>query len=163
VHRGDRGNGRGGFGAPQVSLGALGGPGAEVAAAGGPGIRARRLRPAVPRLRARALAGAVDPGHRPRGGGHPHLSARQPPRAEPRAASAPRERFAEAFVFHRGMDHAGAALGPLCAAALLLLWPEDVRRVFLVAAIPGTLALLALFSVREEPAAPDPPTRPLGE
>jgi len=74
---------------------------------------------------------------------------RTSPRDKLLAASVPRERLAEAFAFHRGMDHAGAAIGPLLAAGLLLLWPEDVRRVFLIAAIPGTLAVLALFAVRE--------------
>ena len=76
---------------------------------------------------------------------------RTSPRDKLLAASAPRDRLAEAFAFHRGMDHAGAALGPLIAAGLLLAWPEDIRRVFLVAAIPGTLALLALLAVREDP------------
>jgi len=85
---------------------------------------------------------------------------RTSPRDKLLAASAPRERFAEAFAFHRGMDHAGAALGPLCAAALLLVWPEDIRRVFLMAAIPGTLALLVLSLVREEPRAADAPAEP---
>src|SRR3954470_15643746 len=67
---------------------------------------------------------------------------RTSPRDKLLAASTPRERLPEPFAFHRGMDHAGAALGPLLAVALLLVWPEDIRRVFLVAAVPGTLALL---------------------
>jgi len=89
---------------------------------------------------------------------------RTSPRDKLLAASTPRERLAEAFGFHRGMDHAGAVLGPLLAAALLLVWPEDIRRVFLVAAVPGTLALLALFAVREQPRDPasDPPAPAAG-
>ena len=75
---------------------------------------------------------------------------RTSPRDKLLAASTPGERLAEAFSFHRGMDHAGAALGPLLAAALLLLWPGDLRRVFLLAAVPGGLAVLALFAVKEE-------------
>ena len=74
---------------------------------------------------------------------------RTTPRDKLLAASTEPERLAEAFAFHRGMDHAGAALGPLLATALLLLWPGDLRRVFLLAAIPGALAVLALFAVRE--------------
>src|SRR6266850_356788 len=66
------------------------------------------------------------------------------------AASTAADRLAEAFAFHRGMDHAGAALGPLVAAGLLVFWPGDLRRVFLLAAIPGALAVLALFAVREQ-------------
>jgi MFS family permease len=76
---------------------------------------------------------------------------RTSPRDKLLAASTPRERLAEAFAFHRGMDHAGAALGPLVAAGLLFLWPEQIRRVFLLAAIPGIAAALMLFTVREAP------------
>ena len=80
---------------------------------------------------------------------------RSSPRDKLLAASAPEGRLAEAFAFHRGLDHAGGALGPLAAAALLLLWPGNLRRVFLVAAIPGALAVLALLLVREQaPALP---------
>lgn len=81
---------------------------------------------------------------------------RTSPRDKLLASSAEPARLAEAFAFHRGMDHAGAALGPLLATALLLLWPGDLRRVFLLAAIPGALAVLVLFAVREEPR----PSRP---
>ena len=76
---------------------------------------------------------------------------RTSPRDKLLAASAPRERLAEAFAFHRGMDHAGAVVGPLLATGLLLVWPGQVRRVFLCAAIPGATALLLLFAVREAP------------
>jgi MFS family permease len=79
---------------------------------------------------------------------------RTSPRDKLLAASAPREQLAEAYSFHRGMDHAGAAIGPLVAAALLLVWPGEIRRLFLLAAVPGALAVLALFAIREEPRAP---------
>jgi MFS family permease len=84
---------------------------------------------------------------------------RTSPRDKLLAASAPQGRLAEAFAFHRGLDHAGAALGPLAAAALLALWPGELRRVFLVAAIPGAVAVLVLLLVREKDgarAAPGP-------
>jgi MFS family permease len=92
---------------------------------------------------------------------------RTSPRDKLLAGSADTARLAESFAFHRGMDHAGAALGPLLASALLLLWPGDLRRVFLLAAIPGALAVLALFAVREQPSPakkaadgnPGPPAR----
>src|SRR5207302_7797928 len=77
---------------------------------------------------------------------------RTSPRDKLLAGSVEEGRLAEAFAFHRGMDNAGAAVGPLVAAGLLLLWPGDLRRVFLFAAIPGALAVLALFAVREEEA-----------
>ena len=79
---------------------------------------------------------------------------RTSPRDKLLAASAPRERLAEAFAFHRGMDHAGAALGPLVAAGLLMIWPEQIRRVFLLASIPGIAAVLVLFAARESPREP---------
>lgn len=79
---------------------------------------------------------------------------RTSPRDKLLAGSVEEGRLAEAFAFHRGMDNAGAAIGPLVAAGLLLLWPGDLRRVFLFAAIPGALAVLALFAVREESAPP---------
>ena len=84
---------------------------------------------------------------------------RTSPRDKLLAASAPAGRLAEAFAFHRAMDHAGAALGPLAASALLIAWPGELRRVFLVAAVPGALAALALALVRERaPAATPTPT-----
>jgi MFS family permease len=83
---------------------------------------------------------------------------RTSPRDKLLAVSTTGDRLAEAFSFHRGMDHAGAAIGPLIGAGLLLLWPGQLRRVFLVAAIPGALAVLALFAIREEPADPAAPS-----
>ena len=74
---------------------------------------------------------------------------RTSPRDKLLSQSAPEGRLAEAFSFHRGMDHLGAAIGPLAAAGLLLLWPGELRRIFLVASIPGVLAVLVLFLVRE--------------
>ncbi len=57
-----------------------------------------------------------------------------------------------AFGFHRAMDHAGAVIGPLLALAVIGLWTENLRIVFLLAGIPGLLAVLAiLFGVREGP------------
>lgn len=55
-----------------------------------------------------------------------------------------------AFGFHRAMDHAGALVGPLVAAALLATWVDDLRIVFALAAIPGALAVLLIaLKVRE--------------
>ncbi|HEX9602954.1 MAG TPA: MFS transporter [Myxococcales bacterium] len=78
---------------------------------------------------------------------------RTSPRDKLLAASAEPERLAEAYSFHRGMDHLGAAVGPLIATALLLLWPGQLRLVFALAAIPGALAVALLFAVRETPTA----------
>ncbi len=55
-----------------------------------------------------------------------------------------------AFGLHRAMDHAGAVLGPLLAAAYLAYWSEDLRLLFLLSAVPGVLSLAVLwFGVRE--------------
>lgn len=63
---------------------------------------------------------------------------------------APPERRGEAFGLHRAMDTVGAAIGPLVAWAVLTLQPSGYRTVFLISAIPGTLAILvALTKVRE--------------
>lgn len=55
-----------------------------------------------------------------------------------------------AYGFHRAMDHTGAVVGPLVAAALLKWGGLSLRTVFLIAAIPAALAMLALiFGVTE--------------
>lgn len=58
-----------------------------------------------------------------------------------------------AYGFHRGMDHAGAALGSL-VAMLLLAVGLKVEQVFLAAAVPGLLGVLALLLAPEPPRAP---------
>ena len=61
-----------------------------------------------------------------------------------------------AFAFHRGLDHLGAALGPLLAALVLWLAPDRVRLVFLLATIPATVGVaVVLWSVKERRAATD--------
>jgi MFS family permease len=54
------------------------------------------------------------------------------------------------FGVHRALDTLGAAIGPLVAWAVLSLSPDGYRTVFLVSAIPGTIAIaVVLFAVRE--------------
>lgn len=62
-----------------------------------------------------------------------------------------------AFGFHRAMDHAGAVVGPLLAAALLAAGLET-RSVLLLTAIPGLLAVFAVLTVRERRAEAPPET-----
>jgi MFS family permease len=83
---------------------------------------------------------------------------RTSPRDKLLAASAAPEQLAEAYSFHRGMDHLGAAIGPLVAAAVLLAFPGQLRLVFALAAVPGALAVAALFLVREPGGATPIPT-----
>ena len=55
-----------------------------------------------------------------------------------------------AFGLRQALDTVGALLGPLLAMGLMLLWANDFRAVFWVAAIPGFLAVaLLLFGVSE--------------
>jgi MFS family permease len=54
------------------------------------------------------------------------------------------------FGFHRALDTLGAAIGPLVAWLVLSASPSGYRTIFLISAIPGTLAILVvLFAVRE--------------
>jgi MFS family permease len=55
-----------------------------------------------------------------------------------------------AFGLRQSLDTVGAILGPLLATALMLLWANDFRAVFWVAAIPGLMAVaLVLFFIQE--------------
>lgn len=82
---------------------------------------------------------------------------RTAPRDALLAESVPAERRGAAFGLHRAADHAGAVVGPLLAAGLLLLFPGRLRLVFALAVVPGLLAVAVLMlRVREiaPPAAP---------
>jgi MFS family permease len=57
-----------------------------------------------------------------------------------------------AFGLRQSLDTVGAFLGPLLAAGLMLLWSNDFRAVFWVAAVPGFLAVLLLVCGVREPA-----------
>lgn len=66
-------------------------------------------------------------------------------------STAPLQR-GKAFGFHRSMDHVGAIIGPLSAAAMMAWFVTDVRTVFWLAALPGVLAVaLIVFRVRDMP------------
>lgn len=93
---------------------------------------------------------------------------RTSPRDAMIAAAADPSIRARAFGFHRAMDHAGAAAGTLLAAGLLWLLgaggtttasAAQMRTVFLWAAVPGALAMLALALTREPVRAAPPAGR----
>jgi MFS family permease len=76
---------------------------------------------------------------------------RTPPRDALIADSTRPEIRGRAFGFHRGMDHLGAAIGPLLAAAFLWFWPGAMRELFLLTIVPGVLVVvLLLFGLREK-------------
>ena len=58
---------------------------------------------------------------------------------------------ARVFGFHRAMDTTGAAIGPLLALLFLWLYPGQYRLLFLLAVIPGLLAVAATLLVKEQP------------
>jgi len=75
-------------------------------------------------------------------------------RSAPRDAllvdSVPPDQTGTAFGLHRAADHAGSVLGPLVAAGLLLLAPDNLRLVFALTAVPGILTVTILLrGVRE--------------
>ncbi|MBI1909441.1 MAG: MFS transporter [Deltaproteobacteria bacterium] len=57
----------------------------------------------------------------------------------------PPEQRGTAYGFHRAMDHTGAVVGPLVAALLLMIPGFGLRKIFLLTAIPGVIALLILL------------------
>ena len=54
------------------------------------------------------------------------------------------------FGFHRSMDTFGAVLGPLLALAYLYFFPEDYITLFYLAFIPGLLAVVATFLLKDK-------------
>jgi MFS family permease len=82
---------------------------------------------------------------------------RSSPRDALLADATPRELRGRAYGLHQAMDNAGAIVGPAVATGLLALG-ISLRSIFLLAAIPGALAMCALvFGVKEPPApAPSP-------
>jgi sugar phosphate permease len=68
--------------------------------------------------------------------------ARNPPRDAVIADAVPASMRGRAFGFHRAMDHAGATVGPLVAAALMAGLAMPVAHVILWSVIPGVAAVL---------------------
>lgn len=54
------------------------------------------------------------------------------------------------FGFHRSMDTLGAVIGPLFALVYLWFRPEDYKTLFLIAFIPGVLAVATSFFLKEK-------------
>ena len=55
-----------------------------------------------------------------------------------------------AFGFERAMDSLGAVLGPLVALAVIGWTQFDARSIFLISAIPATIAALLILTVKEK-------------
>src|SRR3990172_10749639 len=77
---------------------------------------------------------------------------RSPPRDAVIADATPASLRGRAFGFHRSMDHAGATMGPLIAAALLTYAGLSPGHVIAAAALPGAFAVLVVWlTLRKEP------------
>jgi len=57
---------------------------------------------------------------------------------------------ATVFGFHRALDTLGAVIGPLLALIYLYFYPGQYKTMFLLAFIPGLLAILFTFLVKEK-------------
>ncbi len=70
---------------------------------------------------------------------------RTAPRDSLIAASSEAGKMGRGFGFHKAMDNSGAIIGPLIAAAILLLFPKDYRMIFLIAGIPGIFGMISII------------------
>jgi MFS family permease len=84
---------------------------------------------------------------------------RSAPRDALLAGYAPAGAQGRVFGFHRAMDTAGAVLGPLLAVAFLTWRPGDYTTLFLLAFLPGILAVLCVWWVKDVPFQPAPGRR----
>jgi len=60
------------------------------------------------------------------------------------------ETKAKVFGFHRSLDTLGAVLGPLIALIYLYFNPENYKTLFLIAFIPGVLAVIASLLLKDK-------------
>ena len=67
---------------------------------------------------------------------------------------APPAQRGAAFGLRQALDTVGAFLGPLLATALMLLWADNFRAVFIVALVPALLCVLLLALGVQEPEQP---------
>lgn len=55
------------------------------------------------------------------------------------------------FGFHRAFDTLGAAIGPILALIYLSIWPGEYKWLFVIAFIPGLIAVIITFLIHEKP------------
>jgi MFS family permease len=61
-----------------------------------------------------------------------------------------KENKAKVFGFHRSMDTLGAVFGPAIALLYLYFNPDDYKTLFLIAFLPGLLAIVATLLIKEK-------------
>lgn len=67
-----------------------------------------------------------------------------------------KDQYGRAFGLHRSMDTTGAFLGGVLAIVMLMVWPRDLRWIFLIAFLPGLISAAITYLVKE-------PARPIVE
>ena len=75
---------------------------------------------------------------------------RTAPRDALLSQQATKETKATVFGFHRAMDTAGAAIGPIIALVFLYFFPKNYSSLFYFAFIPGIVAVLLIFLLKEK-------------
>jgi MFS family permease len=65
-----------------------------------------------------------------------------------------KENKGKIFGFHRSMDTLGAVFGPSIALAYLYYHPENYKTLFLIAFLPGILAIFFTFLIKEKKISP---------
>jgi len=61
-----------------------------------------------------------------------------------------REHKGKVFGFHRAMDTVGAAIGPVFALIFLYFYPHEYKWLFIIAVVPGILAISLTFFLKEK-------------
>ena len=79
---------------------------------------------------------------------------RSSPRDAMLAQFAPEDRRGRVYGFHRGMDHAGAVVGPLIATAYLYFYPEAYRSLFTWTLVPGIIVILLILKLPKDRSRP---------
>src|SRR6185436_2971412 len=63
---------------------------------------------------------------------------------------ATKETKGRVFGFHRGMDTAGATIGPALALLFLYYYPGEYKTIFYIAFIPGLVSVALIFLLKEK-------------
>jgi MFS family permease len=80
---------------------------------------------------------------------------RTAPRDALLSAEATQKTKGEVFSFHRGWDTLGAVFGPSIALLYLYFHPGEFSSLFFIAFIPGIIAVLVTFFLKEKAVAPE--------
>ncbi|MCR4436882.1 MAG: MFS transporter [Clostridiales bacterium] len=75
---------------------------------------------------------------------------RTAPRDSLIAGSSKQKKSGKNFGFHKAMDNCGAIAGPLLAYCILMVFPSEYRKIFLISAIPAFAGVITIiFFIKE--------------